>query len=60
MIPGGNFARRKIEDWLERVSELSEIFVVMAGEYEDRTDSSRPSIEFYWSQKELILFLPIR
>ncbi len=56
-IPGGRYARRKIEDWSIRVEKIGEAFESMAKEHE--YDPGRWSIEFYRSQKEVILLLPI-
>ena len=58
IVPGGTYARRKIEDWPERTFEIGKTFAAMAAEYP--VDPTRPNIEFYRSQKELILFLPIK
>jgi hypothetical protein len=60
VIPGGRYARGKLEDWTERPWEIPEVFTKLSEEYRGRVDPSRPSIEFYKSQKELILLLPIR
>jgi hypothetical protein len=56
-IPGGVYARRKLERWLERLPEIGEIFSALAAEYP--RDPTRPNIEFYRSQKELLLFLSV-
>ena len=58
-IPGGLYAQEKLENWTEHADEIPDLFGKMSQEYEGRIDSSRPSIEFYKSQKELILLLPI-
>ena len=57
VIPGGAFARRKMTNWSARIPEIGETFQAMAAEYP--ADPTRPSVEFYRSLKELILFLPI-
>lgn len=57
-IPGGTYVQRKIEDWPDRTSEIGEAFADMAAEHP--MDPMRPGIEFYRSQKELILYMPIR
>ncbi len=56
-IPGGKYYKRKVDDWSEKLEQIGSIFDQMAKEKQH--DKSRPSIEFYRSQKELILFLPI-
>jgi len=57
-IPGGTYAHRKIQDWPERTGEIGKTFAAMAAEYP--VDPTRPEIEFYRSQKELILYIPIK
>ena len=57
IIPGGRYIRKKVKDWLERIPEIEQIFISLAKQYP--SDPERPSIEFYRSQKELILFLPL-
>ena len=56
-IPGGLYARRKLVDWVERVHLIGEQFDAMAAEHP--WDETRPSIEFYRSLRELILYLPV-
>ena len=60
VIPGGRYARGKLENWSERPWEIPAAFTKLSEEFRGRIDPSRPSIEFYKSQKELILMLPIR
>ena len=56
-IPGGPYARRKLERWQERTTEIGQIFGALAAEYP--RDPARPNIEFYRSQKELLLFMAV-
>jgi hypothetical protein len=56
-IPGGVYARRKLPRWSERLPEIGKMFGVLASEYP--RDPTRPNIEFYRSQKELLLFLAV-
>jgi len=58
VIPGGEYSRQKLLDWQAQISEIGKTFQSMAAEGE--RDSSRPSIEFYRSEKELVLFLPMK
>ena len=58
VIPGGKYSRQKLLDWQARMPEIGKTFQSMAAEGE--RDSSRPSIEFYRSEKELVLFLPMK
>jgi hypothetical protein len=57
IIPGGRYIRKKMKNWLERIPEIEQTFIALAKQYP--SDPERPSIEFYRSQKELILFLPL-
>jgi hypothetical protein len=56
-IPGGKFAREKIENFASRVEIIGETFESMEHEY--KRDPNRWYIEFYRSQNEVILLLPI-
>jgi hypothetical protein len=56
-IPGGKYLREKIKGWSSRPEIMGEIFESMAQERD--SDPTRPSIEFYRSQQEVILLLPI-
>ncbi|SRR6266571_5665368 len=57
-IPGGKYARRKLPDREKRLPEIGTTFAQMSATCEP--DASRPSIEFYRSQRELLLFLPVK
>ncbi|HEV2055884.1 MAG TPA: GyrI-like domain-containing protein [Methylomirabilota bacterium] len=56
-IPGGAYARRKLERWSERLPEIGQIFGALTAEY--ARDPARPNVEFYRSQKELLLFMAV-
>ena len=56
-IPGGKFAREKVENFARRVEIIGETFKSMEQEY--RRDPNRWYIEFYRSQNEVILLLPV-
>jgi len=58
VIPGGLYARRKLMDWQNKISSLPTLFEEMVGDHD--VDPGRPSVEFYRSQKELHLLLPVR
>jgi hypothetical protein len=58
IIPGGKYSRRKMMNWEDNPPEIGRTFQRMREECEP--DTSRPSIEFYRSQKELVLFLPVK
>src|SRR5439155_25587653 len=57
VIPGGANERRKLEGWSDRMPEIGETFRAMAAEFPP--DPARPNIEFYRSQKELLLFMAV-
>lgn len=57
-IPGGDYERRKLLKWQDRLDEIESTFDAMATETE--ADPSRPSVEFYRSAQELILLLPVK
>jgi hypothetical protein len=58
VIPGGLYVRRKLMDWEKNLSKLPTLFGEMARTHD--VDRKRPSLEFYRSQAELHLFLPVR
>ena len=63
-IPGGKYARRKIVGWEKIVREgrLPMIFQEFVKSHEPNVDHEeiRPSLEFYRSQDELFLFMPLK
>ena len=56
-IPGGKYAKKEVEDWQSKVEELPKTFDEMASHR--KVDPTRPSVEFYRSERELILYLPV-
>ncbi len=60
VIPGGKYVRRKIIDWekIIRAGQLPKVFHEFTVAHD--VDPSRFSIEFYRSQDELQLFVPVR
>ncbi len=56
-IPGGKYVREKVAYYRTRVEVIAETFEAMAKEC--RVDRSRPEVEFYKSQREIVLLLPI-
>jgi hypothetical protein len=58
VLPGGRYARTRIDGWADRIHEIGGAFRAMASAHAE--DPARPSIEFYRSRMELVLFLPIR
>jgi len=57
-IPGGLYERRRMLDWSDHLDKIARTFDDMSGDSEH--DSLRPSIEFYRSERELILLQPVR
>jgi DNA gyrase inhibitor GyrI len=58
VIPGGWYVRRKLTDWQKKISKLPSHFDEMARSHD--ADPNRPSLEFYRSQEEMQLFLPVK
>ena len=56
-IPGGRYIRRKIPDWEINIHLIGPSFDDLFGK--PYFDSSRPLIEFYRSQKEILLMVPV-
>jgi len=59
-IPGGWYARRKIREWEKDLTQLAVQFNEMGRALGERVDPSRPHIEFYRSQAEMLVFVPVR
>ncbi len=58
VIPGGWYVRGKLMDWEKNLSKLPSLFEEMACTHD--VDPTRPSLEFYRSQAEMRLFLPVQ
>ncbi len=56
-ISGGKYAMRKMLDWQKRIPEIADTADDLLAKHP--ADQSRPQLEFYRSEKELILFQPI-
>ena len=56
-IPGGRYERCRLLDWHDRVDDIKRTFDEMAAD--PAYDPSRPSIEFYRSERELVLLQPV-
>jgi len=56
-IPGGAYLTRKVDDWPSKMAELPKMFDELAAG--QKVDTSRQSLEFYRSDRELVLYLPI-
>jgi len=57
-IPGGCYLKGKVLDWEKNINIIGETFSKMAKLV--TVDSGRPVIEYYRSQRELILYLPVK
>jgi hypothetical protein len=62
VIPGGRYARRKIMNWetIIRDGQLPRLMEDFASAHSHEVDSRRFTLEFYRSQAELLLFLPVK
>jgi len=58
ILPGGKYIRRCILDWEERLDLIGPTFQALLRRPD--VDGSRPCIEFYRSQKELLVMVPIQ
>jgi hypothetical protein len=56
-IPGGKYVSQRVSDWNSKLGELPGIFDKLAKGR--KVDRSRPSIEYYRSKTELIIYLPV-
>lgn len=62
VIPGGRYARRKVPNWEEvvRGGRLPQLYQDMLRAHEHEVEADRFSLEFYRSQAELLLLLPVK
>jgi hypothetical protein len=56
-IPGGAYLTRKVEDWPSKMQQLPQLFDELASGQD--VDRSRPSLEYYRSGQELLIYLPV-
>ena len=57
ILQAGKYARVKLKDWTKHTEEIPRIFDELASAVP--RDPSRPAIEFYRSQSELHLLIPV-
>ncbi len=57
MIRGGKYARAKLLDWSNHTDKIGEIFGELMRDFP--MDPNGPSVEFYRSQSELHLLVPL-
>jgi len=58
VIPGGKFARRKLANWERHRDQIGPTMMQLRGRSD--FDRSRHCIEYYRSQRELLLMVPIQ
>ena len=58
VVPGGQYVKTKVEDWSAKLASIADMFQSLREKFLE--DESRPRVEFYRSQKELFLFLPVK
>lgn len=56
-LKGGKYARVKLMDWNDHTDEIGPIFDELMEEY--KKDPTGPTVEFYRSQTELHLMIPL-
>jgi hypothetical protein len=56
-IPGGKYVTNKLVNWSKNTHLIKEMFCEL--EHKFRFDANRPQLEYYKSNRELILMLPI-
>lgn len=57
-LPGGKYVRRQILEWEQHLDLIGPTFQELLGRPD--VDASRPCIEFYRSQKDLLVMVPVR
>lgn len=57
-IPGGRYVRRRLLDWGSHLHLIGPMFEELRRRPD--ADPSRPAIEFYRSERELLLMAPVR
>jgi hypothetical protein len=58
MIPGGKYVRVRIPDWKEHTDEIGAAFDELYSL--PNVDPTRPAVEYYRSQHDLFIMVPIR
>jgi hypothetical protein len=56
-IPGGRYIRARIKDWEQHLNEIGPAFGRLKEQH--GSDPTRPGIEYYRSQTELLIYHPI-
>ena len=57
-IPAGKYVQERINNWNNNTSLIGQTFQKISKQY--TIDSSRPSIEFYRSMRDMLIRLPIK
>jgi len=58
VLPGGRYVRRRLSDWENNLHLIGPTFETLCRRSD--FDPSRPCIEYYRSQKELLVMVPVR
>jgi hypothetical protein len=58
VIPGGRYATTKVTNWNSKLPQLTDIFMKLGSDR--KVDETRPSVEYYRSMTELILYFPVK
>lgn len=56
-IPAGNYAAKKLHNWQSNIPQIREIFTELNEKY--KANPALYNLEYYESEKELIIMLPI-
>jgi hypothetical protein len=57
-IPGGRYARRRIPNWEQHIDEIARTCQALSSRAD--VDPSRHIIEYYRSQRELLVMVPVQ
>jgi hypothetical protein len=58
MLPGGRYVRRRLPNWEDNLRLIGPTFETLCRRSD--FDPSRPCVEYYRSQKELLVLVPVR
>jgi hypothetical protein len=58
MLPGGRYIRRRLSNWEDNLRLIGPTFETLCRRSD--FDPSRPCIEYYRSQRELLVLVPVR
>ncbi len=58
VIPGGKYVQERINNWNNNLALIGKTFQKLASQYD--IDTSRPSVEFYRSMRDMLVRLPVK